>query len=355
MASAWTCSICTVKHEGLEAEYLACTVCGTERATDPDSTSKLAVDLNSTGQNSNSTKKRCSSNSPTGEHRKKQLKSSSKHDNVSEPTSKSTSGLFTSVEMPITTTAKVQVNRPKQMSLTEMFPTSNLSSRNSNAIANPSTRTTGSADSDAIGVLVDSVDLAKSSDDRKSWIEVWGSLPAVARLDENQFKTVWNMHPAEKGQIKMMGKIIETPRWTQTYLRAYNYSGMVHIAKELPSCLQPLFDWARTKEPRLNGALVNWYQTDHKMGRHSDDERDLIPATDIFSFSFGGERVFRVSAKKKIPSGFTGIVKRKDFVTRNNSLIIMRGWMQSTHDHEVPIFKTKISSNRINVTFRCFK
>lgn len=86
----------------------------------------------------------------------------------------------------------------------------------------------------------------------------------------------------------------------------------------------------------------------HYIGKHSDDERQLIPNSPIFSASFGAERVFRIRDKAD------GSIVR-DVVMTDNSFVLMGPGMQKRFTHQVP----KITGNkgaatpaRINVIFR---
>jgi alkylated DNA repair dioxygenase AlkB len=161
-----------------------------------------------------------------------------------------------------------------------------------------------------------------------------------------------NYYPVEYGKIKIMGKEINTPRWQQPYGRDYNFSGMNHSALPInDEYLVKLLEFVNNHSGKqYNGILINWYQNGyHYIGKHSDDEKSLIKDTPIYSFSFGQERDFRITSKKKEIDPIS--IKLK-----NNSLIIMGGKMQEHYYHEVP--KRSLSSapnRRINVTLRAFK
>jgi alkylated DNA repair dioxygenase AlkB len=99
--------------------------------------------------------------------------------------------------------------------------------------------------------------------------------------------------------------------------------------------------------------LLNWYQDgQHTIGKHSDDERQLVPGSPIYSFSYGQQRDFKIASKPKSPHQIETIT----LSLPGNSLLMMGGEMQKWYTHEVP--KRALSrcpGRRINVTVRHFK
>ena len=184
-------------------------------------------------------------------------------------------------------------------------------------------------------------------------------LPEELCLSKEHFDELYKTHPKEYGLVKIYGKEIPTPRYQQSYGEDYAFSGMVHKALPLEHpFLKKLLAWVcEHSGKKYQQVLVNWYDNgNHYIGAHSDDERQLVKGSDIYSFSFGATRTFRVKAKKN-----KGIepFKTKDFIMNNNSLLIMGGRMQEFFTHEVPKCSTKTMANfpekrRINVTFRHF-
>ena len=75
---------------------------------------------------------------------------------------------------------------------------------------------------------VQSVDVEKKplikylDEHKRSWI-IQGNLPKNI-IDLYNFESLWNLHPEEYGQIKIFNKLINTPRWQQTYCKDYWYS-----------------------------------------------------------------------------------------------------------------------------------
>ena len=161
------------------------------------------------------------------------------------------------------------------------------------------------------------------------------------------FDKLWSLHPPEYGQIKIYGKLINTPRYTQSYLQSYNYSGMLHPAIDLPLDFEPFLMWThKLFEEKFNQVLVNWYEHgEHYIGAHTDNEPQIIKDSPILSISLGAERVMRIRFKET-----KEIVE--DIVLENKSYIIMCGSMQKYYTHE--IIKSNTNDKRISLTFRMF-
>jgi alkylated DNA repair dioxygenase AlkB len=182
-----------------------------------------------------------------------------------------------------------------------------------------------------------------------SWIEI-GALPDDIQVD---FEAIWNLHPPEFAEAIMCGRKVKTPRWQQSYLRSYFFSGLKHDALDLPEEIQPILDWANSLgvEPKFNQVLINWYENGlHYIGPHSDDVRPLVKRSPIFSISLGETRVFRV--KSKIPGRVI------DIPMPNRTVLVMGGDMQSEFTHEVPKVSGKRGAKlgrRVNITFRVFR
>jgi alkylated DNA repair dioxygenase AlkB len=188
-------------------------------------------------------------------------------------------------------------------------------------------------------------------ENKRSWV-IQGNLPKNI-IDLYNFESLWNLHPEEYGQIKIFNKLINTPRWQQTYCKDYWYSGMLHEALLLPEEFQIFYDWINTLDMGLysgkfNQLLINWYRDgNHYIGKHSDNESQIVKDSPIMSISLGSKRKFIIRDKKT-----SDIVLDLEMV--NNSYLIMCGEMQKNYTHEVPKDK-KIKDRRINITMRQFK
>lgn len=193
--------------------------------------------------------------------------------------------------------------------------------------------------------------------DKTSWIDAF-YLEQNMIPNKEEFQKLWNLHPNTKAKIKIMGKEIEIPRFQQTYGRSYKFSGVDHKALPIPDIIQPWLNLANQQyEAGYNQALINWYEPEHYIGLHSDDEGQLLKNNKgeltVYSISLqpiGQPRIFRLK-----PKG--GGKDRLDIVAENGLVLVMGGLCQKTHKHCVPkLSKTKqaLSNQRINLTFRCF-
>lgn len=186
----------------------------------------------------------------------------------------------------------------------------------------------------------------------KSWYEIGKIEPIYCQ----KFEELWNEHPSDFGEVIVWGKKLKTPRYQQSYIRNYNFSGIDHSALPLPSIFQPYLERANLESKRLNHSpynqvLINWYENGlHYIGKHRDDEVGLNPKGTIFSLSLGAERKFRIRSYNT-----SKIVK--DLMVTDGTIVIMGGDMQKEFTHEI----VKISGNkgskvgkRINITCRVF-
>lgn len=162
------------------------------------------------------------------------------------------------------------------------------------------------------------------------------------------FESLWQMHPSEYHEIRLMGQLVETPRWQQAYGIDYYYTGRINIARPVPPSLEPLLAWAmETIDKGLNGILLNWYDGSlrHYIGRHRDSVRNMTQGVPIVTLSYGEERVFRLRP-------FSGM-GHKDFSVGDGCVFIMPYETNQTWTHEVPHF-SRFTGRRISVTLRGF-
>ena len=163
--------------------------------------------------------------------------------------------------------------------------------------------------------------------DKKSSYTHFPTLPEDIAVSSTLFEELWSIHPESYGKIKIMGKEINTPRWQESFGKDYHYSGINHTARPVSThpYLSLLLEWVRNHSKKnYEQILINWYKDgNHYIGWHSDDEKQLVKNSSIYSFSFGQARDFDI--KSKPSSGF----KFQDRVKlENNSMIIMEGEFQ---------------------------
>lgn len=153
----------------------------------------------------------------------------------------------------------------------------------------------------------------------------------------------------EQTQIKVFGKSHLTPRKTAWYSKEgkeYSYSN--NKQETLPYC-QVIEDLNNRVEKFLglefNSVLLNLYEDgSHKVGWHSDNEKELGDEINIASISLGASRDFKYR-----PNRDKGLVKTISL--EHGSLLVMRHPFQLNHEHCVPP-RRKVVNSRINLTFR---
>lgn len=182
------------------------------------------------------------------------------------------------------------------------------------------------------------------------------NLPTYACMNSDTFEEMWNLHPKERGSGIIAGKLIEFPRWQQSYGRNYKFTGVDHEALPITSHLffKKILKYLFFRfEIKYNQILVNWYDSGFDyIGYHSDDTRELEDDAPIVSFSYGETRDFYVRANKHSIMPKFG----HDFVVEHNSMLAMTGDTQKFYKHS--IVKRTSKSNplgkRISITARKF-
>lgn len=176
-----------------------------------------------------------------------------------------------------------------------------------------------------------------------------GMLPADLVWTAATFDAVWNLHPAERHWVTIMGKPVQTPRWQQAYGANYQYTGSVNNAQPVPRILRPILEWAQHEiDNRPNGLLLNWYdgQNDY-IGPHKDSTRNLVVGAPIITVSFGEERIFRLTTGK-------GVAKAaRDFPAVNGAVFVLPFVTNKVWKHAVPK-SARYRGRRISVTLRAF-
>lgn len=182
-----------------------------------------------------------------------------------------------------------------------------------------------------------------------SWMDIFPIIPSEIQMDQNIFQNIWDMHPKELANGFLYGQKYQFKRYEQLYGHNYRYAGIDHVGLPLDhTYMIKLSKWVADHAGHYyHGPLIVWYENgQHKLGAHSDDEKDLVKGSSIYSFSFGQSRDFVVKSKKD--PNF-----RKVIPTKHNSLIIMGGQMQTYYKHEIPPRAlSKCPGPRMCFTFR---
>lgn len=170
-------------------------------------------------------------------------------------------------------------------------------------------------------------------------------------MDAKEFEEAWSLKPKDKLILNFGGTQQVCPRYSITYMKDYKFNtNHVQFEDKLPPLFERIFQAAKKREPRLNQALVNWYEDDGYIGFHSDNTKPLVPQSPIFSYSYG-PAIREFHLKDKI----TNKVEYR-YIIQHNRLIIMKGGCQDRYLHSAIKSRGKDGENgrRINITFRCF-
>ena len=150
---------------------------------------------------------------------------------------------------------------------------------------------------------------------------------------------------------RIFGKAHEVRRRTCSYGSpglVYRYSGLDRVALPWPDEMQSHLDRLRLAfAANFNFALCNLYvDGDAYIGRHSDDERDIVRDSPIVGLSLGSSREFVLYQKGGGP-----VAK---VLLEHGSIVAMLGATQRQLQHAVPKRK-RVREPRINVTFRVLR
>lgn len=177
-------------------------------------------------------------------------------------------------------------------------------------------------------------------------------LPASIHIDDVLYKELWELHPEKMGGVTVWGH--DAPRYMQTFGKDYTFSKKSHPATPLdkahPFLLKLLKFTNEISDGGYNGILINWYPDGNSsIGKHSDSEKELVPNSSIYSYSFGQARDFIIRHKEKKIEPIT-------LSLADNSLLIMGEGMQTNYTHELPKRAiSKCPNSRINITIRKFQ
>ncbi|MCH2231170.1 MAG: alpha-ketoglutarate-dependent dioxygenase AlkB [Crocinitomicaceae bacterium] len=183
--------------------------------------------------------------------------------------------------------------------------------------------------------------------DGEYFIEIYHQVSKL-KIDTKEFNLLWNEHPEEFHEVRILGKLIKTPRWQQAYGKNYEYTGSRNNALPIDRIDNKYLEWSKINiDENLNGILINWYEGEqnHYIGKHRDSTKGLIKGTPIVTISHGEERVFRLRPLRG--KGY------KDFKVKNGDALVIPWNTNKIYTHEVPHFK-KYKKRRISVTLRAY-
>ncbi len=189
-------------------------------------------------------------------------------------------------------------------------------------------------------------------------------------MENHEFDMPWTLIPRWLGDADSkfwMNLLTENLNWTRPIVRVYGrkhkvprlttfiakegisyfYSGVLHKAYGIPIWFQPLLLLVnQTCNTSFNGCLLNFYRNGKdKMGWHSDNESEIDSKMPIASLSLGSTRDFVLR----------NIESREKYVLplASGDLLIMKPFSQEFWEHSLPA-RSRVKSERINLTFRCY-
>ena len=183
---------------------------------------------------------------------------------------------------------------------------------------------------------------------RDGIVKYYGALISWESADD-YFNRLLSTIEWKSDESMIMGKRIVTKRkvaWHADQPFTYTYSGTTKRALPWTQELVELKTRVekQTGEP-FNACLLNLYHDGSEgMAWHSDGEKDLKKNGSIASLSLGAERKFAFKHK--------ATRETVSLMLEHGSLLVMQGTTQTHWKHCLPPTK-KVSSPRINLTFRC--
>lgn len=206
-----------------------------------------------------------------------------------------------------------------------------------------------------------------------SSVEQFTELPEDLCLTKSVQKALMaKMMTLERKSIRRMGKLWTFHRrqigvkLTSASSEAYRFSGMTletwnveEFDEETQAFLKGVSQFAEKREGRkYPQLLINLYMGPNDyIGQHSDNEKQLVPGSAIYSYSYSGGAVRHFCIH---PATKGKRVQRLPMP--HNSLLVMRGAMQKEFVHSVPRLGKREAQGydesncwRINITMRCFK
>lgn len=166
---------------------------------------------------------------------------------------------------------------------------------------------------------------------------------------------LWRLRPEERPLIFVQGKWVLAPRYQRAFGRDYAFSRQVARATDMAPELVPFLDWVRSfVEPRANGALLNFYESeDHYIGAHRDSRKGLIPGSRIATLSLGGERVFRIRPWKGKAVSHLAERQGIDIPILHGDAVVIPWDANLAFTHQV--LRRAAGAPRISLTFRAFE
>lgn len=115
----------------------------------------------------------------------------------------------------------------------------------------------------------------------KSWYQYQDNF---IKINQTEFEDLWNLHPKEKGTIKIYGKVCNVPRYQELFTEdpehSYSFSSITKHGLPITNpiirkALDLIKEMNKDEPYEYNAVFVNWYEPNDYIGLHSDD--DVLP------------------------------------------------------------------------------
>ncbi|HUM53002.1 MAG TPA: alpha-ketoglutarate-dependent dioxygenase AlkB [Chitinophagales bacterium] len=208
---------------------------------------------------------------------------------------------------------------------------------------------------------------------KSAWVTIKWLSDELINYSQNQYRSLFNLHPNERGKVVMHDEEVQSPRWHKSYMhtpmlnlihakKSYMYSGKELIGNDLslPNLFQPFLDFINKTErnDQYNQVIVNWYLNGQDyIAAHSDCQIDMKPNAEISIITLCEQeehfRELRFTPKKINGTENDAIYNHVKIATIHGSIITMHGDTQNKFRHKIPK-ALDIDTSRISITCRKF-
>ena len=208
---------------------------------------------------------------------------------------------------------------------------------------------------------------------RSAWITIAWLSDELINYSQNQYQSLFDLHPTERGKVVMYDEEVQSSRWHKSYMytpmrnaihakKSYMYSGKNLEVDDLslPNLFQPFLDFMNKTErnDQYNQVIVNWYLNGQDyIAAHSDCQIDMKPNAEISIITLCEKeehfRELRFTPKKINGTENDAIYNHVKIATINGSIITMHGDTQIKFRHKIPK-ALDINTSRISITCRKF-
>ena len=207
---------------------------------------------------------------------------------------------------------------------------------------------------------------------KSAWLTITWLTEALMEYSKKNFHHLFEMHPAQRGNVILYGNEVSTQRWYKSYLQtpvrseAYTNRSYMYANKEnysetaLPILFQPFLDEINKNEneDKYNQVIVNWYANGNDyIAAHSDCQLFMKPNASIAILSlYNKEENFRIL--QFTPKNINDI--ENDFIYHKLKIAALQGCIITMHGDTQQKFRHKIpkdvaiATSRISITFRKF-